>query len=262
MRRYLRLYLHFVRFSFSRAMEFRVDFFFRVVMDALFYGTQLAFFGILYRHTAVLGGWTFDQVLVFISGFFVVDAVQMTVVSNNMWWLPFLVNKGDLDYYLVRPVSSLFFLSLREFAANSFLNLLIAVAISVWALGRYPGELGPARIALYYLLILNGALVYYLIYMCFLIPVFWLHSARGLGDVFFALVRYAERPERIFRGTLRLALNTVLPLALVASYPAEMLFSGLTARGLLHVTAVTVVGFICVRLFWRRGLRAYSSASS
>ncbi len=30
MKRYLRLYLHFLRFSFSRAFEFRVDFWFRM----------------------------------------------------------------------------------------------------------------------------------------------------------------------------------------------------------------------------------------
>ena len=33
--RYLRLYGYFLRFSFSRAMEFRFDFFFRIFMDSL-----------------------------------------------------------------------------------------------------------------------------------------------------------------------------------------------------------------------------------
>ena len=117
--RYLRLYLYFLRFSISRAAEFRVDFYFRVVMDVVYYAVNLAFFGIIYTQTAVVGGWTLDQAYVFVAGFLFVDAVNMTVVANNMWVLPQLINKGDLDYYLVRPVSSLFFLSLRDFAANS-----------------------------------------------------------------------------------------------------------------------------------------------
>ena len=107
MGRYLRLYAYFLRFSFSRAMEFRVDFFFRVVMDAVFYATQLALFTILYRHTTTIAGWDFNQALIFVSGFFFVDALHMTIFANNMWWFPFYVNRGDLDYYLVRPVSSL-----------------------------------------------------------------------------------------------------------------------------------------------------------
>ena len=142
MRRYLRLYAYFLRFSFSRAMEFRVDFFFRVGMDALWYAVHLAFFTVLFRHTGILGGWNYDEVLIFASTIFLMDAVQMTMFSNNLWWLPIFVNKGDLDYYLVRPVSSLFFLSLRDFAANSFLNLLLAIGILVYALARYPEPLG------------------------------------------------------------------------------------------------------------------------
>lgn len=262
MRRYLRLYLFFVRFSFSRAMEFRVDFFFRVVMDIFFYAVQIAFFGVIYRHTALLGGWDFGQVLIFISGFFLVDALHMTVFANNMWWLPIFVNKGDLDYYLVRPVSSLFFLSLRDFAANSFLNLLIAGGISAWALAQHGGGLPPARIAVYYLLILNGAFLYYVIHICFLIPVFWMQSARGLGEVFFALQRYAERPEQIFRGYVRRALVTVLPFSLIASLPAEVLFDGLRFATLAHVAAVTALGFAFLLRFWQRAVAAYSSASS
>jgi rhomboid protease GluP len=44
MRRYLTLYLYFLRFSFSRALEFRVDFLFRVVMDVVYYAVNIAFF--------------------------------------------------------------------------------------------------------------------------------------------------------------------------------------------------------------------------
>ena len=60
MLRYARLYAYFLRFSFSRAMEFRLDFFFRVGMDALWYAVHLSFFTVLYRHTQALGGWSYD----------------------------------------------------------------------------------------------------------------------------------------------------------------------------------------------------------
>lgn len=262
MLRYLRLYVFFVRFAFSRAMEFRLDFFFRVLMDICFYATQIAFFDIIFRTTGLLAGWDFDQVLVFLAGFFVVDALHMTVFANNMWWFPIFVNKGDLDYYLVRPVSSLFFLSLRDFAANSFLNLLIALGILIFALLRYSGEVTAGRVGLYLLLIVNGTLLFYILHLCFLIPVFWMHSARGLGEIFFALRRYAERPEKIFTGIVRLTLVTVLPFSLIASVPAEAFFGGIGWTGLLHLSGVTVGAFLVLRLLWARGLRSYSSASS
>ena len=262
MGRYLRLYLGFVRFSFSKAMEFRVDFFFRVVMDMVFYATQIGFFAVLYGHTQELGGWDMSKTLIFISGFFLVDALHMTIFANNMWMLPILVNKGDLDYYLVRPVSSLFFVSLREFAANSFLNLLIALGLCTYAISAYAEPLSAGRIALYALLLVNGTLLYAILNIAFLIPVFWLHSARGLGEIFFSLAKYGERPERIFHGYVRRLLVTFLPLSLVASRPAQVLFDGADAQTLLHLSLVTVCAVLFLFWFWNKALRSYSSASS
>lgn len=262
MRRYLRLYTYFLQFSFSRALEFRLDFCFRIVMDAVFYAVNLAFFGILYRHTTTLGGWTLDEARVFVCGVFFVDAVYMTVFSNNHWWLPVFVNRGDLDYYLVRPVSSLWFLSVRDFAANSFVNLVLAGGLMAWALAALPQPLGVARVALYLGLLLVGTLVYALVRLIFIIPVFWLHSARGLDEVSWALSRLSERPHQLYGGWLRLLLVSALPLALVSSLPAHVLFSGLTPARLLHVVGVAAALLLFVRWFWERALHAYSSASS
>ncbi len=262
MGRYVRLYLHFLRFSFAKALQFRLDFFFRVVMDGLWYAVNLAFFGILFQHTGVLGGWDFDQVLVFAGAVFFADALHMTVFANNMWWLPFAVNKGELDYYLVRPVSSLFFLSLREFAANSFLNLLLAIGILVWALTRYPHPLTAGSVTLYVAFLLLGVFINYVLNMLFLIPVFWLHTAHGLREIYFAFDRFSGRPHGIFRGLALRMLTSILPFALIASYPTQGLFDAFPRGLVIHMLLVAAVLFAVMVWFWRRGLKAYASASS
>lgn len=262
MRRYLRLYLYFLRFSFSRAMEFRLDFFFRIVMDSVFYLVHIIFFKIIYRHTALVGGWDYDQVLIFVCGFFLADAIHMTVAANNLWYLPQYINKGDLDYYLVRPVSSLFMLSVRDFAANSFVNLLIAAGLLTWAVWRYPVSFSGPQILLYLLFIGNGAYLYYVIHVFFILPVFWSHGGRGFEVIFYAVKQFAERPDRIFHGPIRLLLVTVLPFLLIASYPARILLDGISLVTLLHLCLTSVGLTFLLLLAWRRGLRAYASASS
>jgi len=262
MRRYLRLYAYFLRFSFSRAMEFRVDFFFRIGMDLFWNAMYLTFFTVIFLHTGKLGGWNLDQVYVFAGALFVTDALNMTVFSNNMWWFPIFVNKGDLDYYLLRPVSPLFFLSVRDFAANSFLNLLVAFGILGWALARYPEPLGFAPIALLVALVFLGTFIQYLTGMIFLIPVFWLHNADGVKNLYWSLGTTSGRPHRIYRGLVLRILTTILPFSLIASYPVDSLFGGEPAATLLHMVAVAAVAFLFMVFLWRRGLRAYASASS
>jgi ABC-2 type transport system permease protein len=262
MMRYIRLYAYFLRFSFSRAMEFRFDFYFRVAMDVVFYAVNIAFFEVIYLHTPFLGGWNLDQIMIFTAAFLFTDALMMTFFSNNFWMLPISINNGNLDYYLTRPVSSLFFLTFRDFAANSFLNLIIACGILAWAVARYPAALGAMNIAIFVGLLVLGNALHAMLNLIFIIPVFWLHGGMGLRELYFGLTPYLERPHQIFAPWLRRILTSILPMAMIVSVPTHVLFEGPLARLILPMLAVVFLVFLFLIWFWRLGLRSYSSASS
>lgn len=262
MKRYFRLYLHFLRFSFSKAMEFRLDFSFRIIMDIIYYLVNILFFKVLYLHTPMLAGWTEEQMMVFVSSYILVDAISMTVFSSNMWWLPFFINKGDLDYHLIRPVSPLFFLSLKEFSANSFLNLILAVAIFTYSLINYTHPFSVFDVTLLVLLIFNGCLIYYCCQMLMILPVFWTQSSKGFMDLFFSMGIAMERPDKIFKGWLRVLFTVFLPFSLIASFPARIFIEKFDWNTFLHLAAVSVGLWVLMLFIWRKGLRNYSSASS
>src|SRR5439155_7251486 len=117
----------------------------------------------------------------------------------------------------------------RDFAANSFLNFWMALAILVWALARYPAPLGAWAVLAYAGLLLVGLFIHYCLQMAFTIPVFWLHTAGGLRDVFWSLDSYTARPVGIWTGWVRRILVSVVPLGVVVSFPVRALFEGLTA---------------------------------
>ncbi len=260
--RYLRLYACFVRFAMAKTLEFRLDFFFRFVMDTAYYAVNLVFFEVLFRHTAQLGGYSLEQARVFVGGFMVVDAITMTLFSNNIWWLPTYINRGDLDYYLVRPVSSLFFAALRDFSFSSFLNLLCAAGILTWALLSYSEPLPLARLPLFLVFLGLGSLLHSMVYFLTVLPSFWLESSTGLHGMFYNFARLMERPDGIYTGWVRRVLVTVMPFALMASFPTRMLWEGFGFRLVAHFAAVVALFAVLVLAVWHLGLRRYGSASS
>ena len=262
MARYMRLYIYFLRFSFSKAMEFRLDFFFRIIMDLFFYAINIGFYRVVFLHTSLIGGWNMDQMMVFISGFLLIDAINMTVFANNLWAITEYINSGELDYYLIRPVSPLFFLSVRDFAANSFVNLIFALGILIWSISGYPGNLPWYMVIFFIVMILLGTFLRYLVRMLFIMPAFWVQSGHGLETLFFSLNRFVERPDRLFTGTVRIILTTVLPFSLMASFPARMLMDSFDPLLLLHFFMVFISFYAALMWIWNKGLRAYSSASS
>ncbi len=244
-------------------MEFRMDFSFRIVMDCAYYAINLLFYKIIFINSSTLAGWNESQAFVFVAAFCVVDGLQMTLFSNNMWMLPNLVNKGGLDYYLLRPISSLFFISLRDFAVNSFINLLFASGILWWAIAQYPDPFETWKVVVFIFLMINGCFLHQILHLLMILPVFWIHSGRGLEQIFYGLTRVMERPDQIFSGVLRILFTTILPFSIMASFPARFLFeSGNEATLLSHMFLVTCLMGFLLAFVWNRALKNYSSASS
>jgi ABC-2 type transport system permease protein len=260
--RYARLLLYFTRFSASKYMQFRVDFFFRIGMDVIYYVVNIAFYRVLYLHTPLLAGWTEAKMMVFVSGYLLIDAITMTLFTNNQWMLPTYVNRGDLDYYLIRPVSSLFFLSLRDIAINSFVNFVMAAGILVWAISRYPAPVPAAKIALFLAALGVGVVLQYSLSTLFVLPVFWTHSVNGFRMVYWSIARFIERPDGIFHGWARRVLTVFLPLCVISSFPAKLALEDFRWETLLQLVGLAAFFFGLVVVVWRVGLRSYSSASS
>lgn len=260
--RYLRLYGYFLRFAFSSAMQFRFDFWFRMVMDALYYVIAILTYKTFYLHTPTIGGFNEPQAMVFVGATVLVDALAMAFYTNGIWWIPNFVNKGDLDYYLVRPVSSLFFICFREFSVSSFVNVLMAAGILAHGLYVYPEPIETWKLFYGSFLVLNGAFLMFILRVLFVSPSFWTNSGQGLHAIFFYLRESMERPDKIFYGWVRAILLTALPFALMSSFPTHVFFENFSLLRFLHVVAVTAAFSMVLGVVWHRGLRAYSSASS
>jgi ABC-2 type transport system permease protein len=243
-------------------MEFRIDFFFRIAMDIIYYIVNIALFKILFLHTPIIAGWNEEQMIVFVACYLLVDAVNMTIFSTNMWWLPFYINRGDLDYYLIRPVSPLFFLSLREFSANSFVNLIIATVFFLYAIFSFSGHWEVLNLLVLILLLVNGTLVMYCLQMLMILPVFWTQSTKGFIDLFYALGLAMERPDKIFKGWLRIFFTFIVPFGLIASFPARYFIDGFETNVFVHLAGVSTALWMIVLFLWKKGLKDYASASS
>ncbi len=260
--RYIKLYGKCISFSASKGLEFRFDFYMRIFMDLLFYAVQILFYKVLFLHSATIGGWNESQAMVFISGYLLIDAINMTLFSNNMWLVPQMINKGDLDYHLIRPVSALFMISVRDFAFNSLINLLFALGIFIWSIGNLVVTPSIFSILLYLVLIFNGALIFYTLNMMGNLIVFWSQSADSFGHLVWQLMKFAERPDQIYSGVIRKILISILPFAIMTSFPARILLNGFSWSILGHCFLVSGIFVIALVSVWKIGLKSYSSASS
>jgi ABC-2 type transport system permease protein len=258
--RYVKLYLYFFRFAASKAMQFRAELLFRVLMDVIFYSVFLGFYQILYSHTAQLGEWNKAQAMIFISGFLVVDALQMTFFADMYHHFQVLYRQGGLDQYLTKPVSSWFFVGFRHINFGSLLNVFLAFGILFYFLDTANLGFSLAALFIYLCLLFLAAFLYFLVMFAMLMSIFWTESAEGPLSIYFECVNFASRPHHIFKGLLRTVLMTIIPFSVFASIPAQALFDNVGWSHVAHVLAVVAAFFFLNLWLWQRGLKRYSSA--
>ena len=98
--------------------------------------------------------------------------------------------------------------------------------------------------------------------MLYIVPVFWTHSPKAMTQAYFIFNRFAERPDRLFTGAMRLFVTVLLPLSLIASFPARLFLEPFDPAIFAQLVAVTVGFALLIYTIWTRGLRVYASASS
>lgn len=260
--RYLRLYRRFVILAFVRLAEYRLNFLLSSVVGLTHVAVAILTFLLLFRFTPSVAGWTQSQALLLLGIYRIVEGLLSLQISPNLRALGAATRTGDMDFLLLRPISGQFLVSLRTLNLPEVVNVLVGLALTIYA-----GNLAGVRwsiiaIAEAFAFGLCGLIVLYAIWFLIVTCAFWLVQVDTLDELFFSVSQAARYPVDFFRGSLRLLLTYVIPVAFATTFPAQALLGRADLRLLPVGLALASVALLASRLFWRYALRAYSSASS
>jgi len=263
-RRYLALYGALCRISLVQEMMFKVNFVLWIFVETLWFALQLAFMGVLYEHTDLIGGWSKWEVIA-LSGAsqFLMQLVSITVMTN-LTNLSELIRTGKLDFFLLLPVNTRFLISTRKFEAGNVFNALLGLAVLAYALSRLGVRPSALQAAGFVLLCTAGLMIHYSLMFLLAIIAFWTVRAQGIVWGYYNLFNIARLPDgAIPRGVFKAVFTFVLPMLLVSNVPVKLLTDRLQSPAEMGVLLLLAAGcFLVSEWVWRRAMRQYTSASS
>jgi ABC-2 type transport system permease protein len=260
--RYLKLWRRFFLNAAVRETEYRGSFFLAVFEAVARLALVWLTFGLIYRYTDGVAGWTQDEVLVLVGVFRIVDGLIHAFVAPNMGRIPGYVRGGELDFHLLRPVDSQFFVSTRRMELSQLADVAIGAGIIVYGADRAGIAWSPLVVTQASLIALCGLLVLYAAWFAIMTCAFWLISIDNLEELFFGLWEGARYPVQFFSGAMRALFTFGFPVAFATTFPTEALLGRAPAWALPTGLALAAVALTGSHLFWRRALRYYESASS
>lgn len=261
MRKYFGLFWAFFRASLTADLEFRANFFTRIVTDIFWYAAQIFTFEVLYLYTDQIGDWSRSETRVFLGVLFVIDALYMILFSEGLDHLSETVRKGTLDLLLTKPVNSQFIVSLQRTATANFANLFLGVAWLLWSLWKLEG-FHWARALWLFLAIPSGVTIIYGLKFAFASSAVIFTRAENIQYLWYHLYKLGMRPDNIYVPWLKLVVLTFVPVGLIASVPSRLVLNTADPRLILWVVFVAFLVLMGSAKLWNFTLRQYTSASS
>lgn len=275
MLKYIKLHTIFIKQDLKKLMEYKMDFLLGAMGFLLGQAVQILCLGIIFaaipalcytENGVVVDSWTFHEVL-FIYGFSLIPKGIDHLFFDNLWGLGYwIVDKGDFDKYLTRPVNSWFYVLCEKFCVDAFGDLIVGIALIIYSVIAMPAQIAGG---------INWLRVFpVLVVMPFAIMIFtsvktataaisfWTKRSGHITHMCYMTNEFAKYPTKIYNTFVKTLITYILPFALTAYYPAIYILRGESFWSLPVTVAVSIALFLLSQLIWHRGIAAYESAGS
>ena len=200
--RYAGIYAALIRYSLIHEMQFKVNFLLWIVVEALWFGLQLAFMTVLYGHTDQIAGWSRWEVVLLVGcNQFIQQLFHMLFVTN-LSNLSELIRKGTLDLLLLQPVNTRFLISVKKFEIGNIANALMGLAVVFYALAQLGRTPSPAQWLGFVVVCVAGLSVHYSLMFLLACISFWTVRAQGIVWGYYNLFNIARLPAKRSPGAL------------------------------------------------------------
>lgn len=174
----------------------------------------------------------------------------------NSLRIPFLVIRGQLDYYLALPKDVLLHLLVSQIRPVNFGDLLFAPALLLVMV-----EMTWIKTAIFVITALLGAIVLLSFFVLVGSLVFYVGNAETLSGQFIStMLHFATYPAPIFDSGVKMILFTLIPAGFISKLPVELVRE-FHWMGFLQLLGGAILFLTLAIIIFRRGLRRYESGN-
>ena len=261
MRRYWRVYRAFFSSSLAREFEFKANLIAKVGQNLMWIFFFLMILFVVYGKTNSVAGWAKGDAFILAATVFLMNAI-FNAFFFSLQEIPQQIRLGTMDFVITKPMDTQFWVSARRFNFDQ-IGTIFAGCVML-GVGLHIQNLGPSPVQwiAYITMVGVSTAIFYSFNLALMTTAIWLVRVDNLWVLGESVVGVARYPVDIYGTGLQRFLTFVVPLAFLATAPARQLVKALDFASLGESLLWAAAVLILSRIFWRRAMRSYSSASS
>jgi ABC-2 type transport system permease protein len=248
-----------VRLRLQAELVFRTDAIFGFLASLLGIGFGLLFFEVIYGRVESVGGWSKPAAVALVGTLALLMELE-NGLFGGIQRLRAMVREGRLEQYLLRPVACPPLFVSQGVNVLAVWRFIVPLVVLGYALTLSPQPV--ERLLLYSASFVVSLGIYTLMIFSLVCLSFWLVEMNNLFYVVYDLMEFGRYPLTVYQGIMRVIFTTILPVALLSSFPTQLLMLGGSPVMLAYQSLVLIGFYGLARLLWRKGLRRYQGAGA
>ncbi|MEI6442341.1 MAG: ABC transporter permease [Nostocales cyanobacterium ELA583] len=260
MQRYLKVLRLFWSAALAAEMEYRINF---IIYAFSSLGNLVgSIFGLslFYRTGYTFTGWSWDAALIVLGIFTLLQGFSSTFLAPNLNRIVRHVQEGTLDFVLLKPIRSQFWLSLHTVSPWGIPDLIFGLLIIAYAGTKL--NLGIEKYLLTIFPLACGLVILYSLWFILGATSIWFVKIYNITEVLRGFLEAGRYPITAYPAAYRFFFTFVVPVSFLTTVPAQTMLGQIQFTWLLGAGLLAVVLFFISTQFWRFALRFYTSASS
>ncbi len=246
--------------SIMQALEYRASFAFSILANFLDFVFGFLQYLVFFTAAQSIAGWSSQHMLVLYGVFMTVFALQFIFLYPNLVAMGEMVNSGSLDLLLTKPVNAQLILSLRRVSFEELGSLGTAIALLAWLAWNGTIQMTAGNLLLFGLGMTSSLMLVYSLFLFLMSLAVLLERLDDAAQIMWSMFALCRYPADVYPSRLRFLFFTFLPVAYLSSVPAMALLGTASPGLVFQGTIIALMAVIATTMFWRRTIRAYTSA--
>jgi ABC-2 type transport system permease protein len=241
-------------------LEYRVNFLIATLSSLGNLAGSLFGLFLFYRTGYTFTGWSWEAALVVLGIFTLLQGFSATFLAPNLNRIVRHVQEGTLDFILLKPIRSQFWLSTYTISPWGVPDLIFGSIVI-----GYAGQRLGLRVENYLLSLvplLCGLMILYSLWFMLGATSIWFVKIYNVTEVLRGLVEAGRYPIVAYPAAYRFFFTFVVPVTFLTTIPAEVMLGRVQIHWLIGAALLALALFWASSRFWRFALRFYTSASS
>ena len=262
LRKYLKVYTKFLHTSLASELEYKTNIIIDLITAILSLLGSIFLLSIFFQSNSRIGGWEFEQALIIQGIYTILNGITNTWFNPNLTEIVKHIREGTLDFVLLKPIDSQFFISLKKINLSGILEITLGICLLIYCIRINQINFNLSFLTLCLITIICSICILYSLWFFISTTTIWFVKTWNATEVLRSFLYIGRFPLNSFSFSLRIFFSIFIPIAFITTIPSEV-FLGLSEFWKIFLEVLVALTFLFTsRKFWLFALRYYSSASS